>query len=451
MSLKVAVAGATGFVGRHLLEKIKKDFDVTALSRSSSSKDGDITWVSVDLFSFRSTVDALKDIDIAIYLVHSMLPSTRLFQGNFQDTDLLLADNFAKACIDRGVKQIIYLGGLIPTGKISPHLQSRQEVEDVFNSSGIPCTILRAGMIVGDGGSSFEILKNLVINLPFMILPKWAASSTQTIYIDDLIRVLALSISNLSFYNKQFDVVNGEKITYREMIEQTSVYFKKRNRSISVAINYLSLSKLWVKVFGESDYELVSPLIDSLQCDLPSPDIPQLLKSEIKFTSYIDMLPLVTKTKKTKKKSKLKSEKNTVRSIQRLFKSSLDEFKISQEYFHWLPSFLNGFLNAKQSGDNVHFYFVGIKTPLLSLKRVEKIKGINRIKFLIIGGLLSKDCHTGWLEFRSVACGEYTIASINEFEPSLPWYFYKYTQAPIHVFVMNRFSRHLRKIEKLSV
>src|ERR1700733_2455700 len=99
-----------------------------------------------------------------------MLPSTRLFQGNFADADLLIADNFANACLKNKVKQIIYLGGLVPTDSISKHLASRQEVEEIFKATGIPCTILRAGMVAGRGGSSFEILRSLVTNLPAMIL-----------------------------------------------------------------------------------------------------------------------------------------------------------------------------------------------------------------------------------------------------------------------------------------
>ena len=90
-----------------------------------------------------------------------MLPSTRLFQGSFHDTDLMLADNFANACKENKVKQIIYLSGIIPQGKLSKHLESRKEVEEVFLATGIACTIFRAGLVVGNGGSSFEILKNL--------------------------------------------------------------------------------------------------------------------------------------------------------------------------------------------------------------------------------------------------------------------------------------------------
>lgn len=449
MSLKVAVAGATGFVGRHLLEKIKKDFDVTALSRSSSSIDGDITWVSVDLFSFRSTVDALKDIDIAIYLVHSMLPSTRLFQGNFQDTDLLLADNFAKACVHCGVKQIIYLGGLVPSHGMSEHLESRREVEDVLKATKIPVTVFRAGMVVGEGGSSFEILRNLVKNLPFMVLPHWTQSSTQVIFIDDLVNVISSSINNNEFLNKTIDVVNGEAINYEQLIKKTSSYFNKGLVTVHVPINYTSFSKLWVKLFGETDYELVSPLIDSLLCDLPTPSIPKEIESIIEYRSFEEMLQkIASREEKTGKRRGSRSE-NTVRSIQRLSNPNhLDEDMICDEYLNWLPRYMQSLISAQKLNHQVHFLMLGLSRPLLVLEKVDNHEPLDRVKFHIVGGILSKTNDTGWLEFRSIADGKYTLASINEFVPSLPWYLYKYTQALAHVKVMRAFGKYLKKKKK---
>ncbi|MFM8270683.1 MAG: NAD(P)H-binding protein, partial [Pseudomonadota bacterium] len=112
---KIAIAGASGFVGKNLISHLKTVHSVRALGRSKpSSPESGVEWKETELFSASSTIEALKGIDVAIYLVHSMLPSSKLFQGNFHDTDLLLADNFSNACKENGVKQIIYLGGLVP-------------------------------------------------------------------------------------------------------------------------------------------------------------------------------------------------------------------------------------------------------------------------------------------------------------------------------------------------
>ena len=439
----VAVAGASGFVGRHLLESKSGDFRIRALSRSPRPSTEDVEWVVADLFSHQSTLRALQGVDVAVYLVHSMLPSTRLFQGSFEDTDLLLADNFSRACVAAGVKRIIYLGGLVPEGEMSKHLESRLEVEEVFASSGIPTTVLRAGMVVGDGGSSFEVLKNLVLNLPAMILPHWTKSTTQAVYIDDLVRVLNACIESHRFTGKTIDVVNGEQFTYEDLIRQTARHFGRRTVFFSVPVNYLGLSKLWVTIFGESDYELVSPLVDSLQCDLPAPEVPEEISDLIHYRSYADMLENVSKEKSRKGSRRKSSGENRVRSIQRLAENPLSEEEISREYFHWLPESLNGLLRAEREGDLIEFFAVGIGSPLLVLQLIEEPQNLDRAKFHIVGGLLTRTGDTGWLEFRSVAGGKYVLSSINEFEPSLPWYLYKLTQAPVHAWVMNRFSRHL--------
>ena len=122
----ILIAGASGFVGRWLTEAVSSNNNVTAISRQKYEKSSNknVTWKCVDLFSRQQTISALKNIDIAIYLVHSMLPKSRLFQGTFYDLDVLIADNFSYACKINNVKQIIYLGGVIPSDKeLSQHLK----------------------------------------------------------------------------------------------------------------------------------------------------------------------------------------------------------------------------------------------------------------------------------------------------------------------------------------
>lgn len=445
--MKVTIAGASGFVGRHLLKSIPKEYQIKGLSRSARESNQDnLNWAETDIYSLHSTIDALENTDVAIYLVHSMMPSARLFQGNFSDTDILLADNFARACKKHGVKQIIYLGGLVPEENISKHLESRQEVEEVLKSTGIPVTVLRAGMVVGDGGSSFEILKNLVLNLPAMVLPKWTQSNTQSIYIDDLVNSIIKAIGNQDFFNQTLDTVNGERLTYESLIRQTATFLEKEKILIPVPINYTGFSKLWVKIFGESDYELVDPLIDSLICDLPKSSIHPLLEDTIQYRTYQDMLKQVSKEKVQRAKGKKKPTDKSVRSIQRLpnphhFNNEL----ISKKYVSWLPKRFRFFITVKEAGDLVTFHFFHFKTPLLTLKKIVEDEEIDRVKFHIVGGLLTLTTDTGWLEFRQVAKGKFTLSSIHEFFPALPWYIYKVTQAPIHAWVMKSFGKYLAR------
>lgn len=444
---RVSIVGASGFVGQHIINRISKNSKIAAISRrEKDSNDTNVCWVSTDLFSLKSTISALQNTDIAIYLVHSMMPSSRLFQGDFHDTDLMLADNFARACKKNNIKQIIYLGGLVPDGFISSHLESRKEVEDVLRSTGIPLTILRAGMIVGDGGSSFEILKNLVINLPAMILPNWTKSFTQTIYIDDLIDVLDDSIENPDYYNKTVNVVNGEITTYERLIRAMAKFVGKRRILFPLPINSTSFSKLWVTIFGHSSYKLVDPLVDSLVCDLPQVRPDSLIEKHIKHHSFESMLGLVDKKKQAMRKP-FRLEDNTVRSIQRLKNhGNLPIEKVAQEYMTWLPKFFRYFIRVQQEGTVIHFKVLFLRTPLLTLQHIEETEDIERQKFHIIGGFLTKTVDTGWLEFRKVSNNRYTLASINEFVPALPWYIYRYSQAILHKIVMFRFSSHLRSM-----
>ena len=450
--LRVTIAGASGFIGRHMIQSIQDTHTVKALSRSIRKYEHqNVVFKQTDLFSLTSVTEALKDTDIAIYLVHSMMPSSRLFQGNFHDTDLMLADNFLEACKENNVQQIIYLGGIVPTGHISKHLESRKEVEGVLKSSEIPCTILRAGMVVGNGGSSFEIVKNLVHTLPAMVLPKWTETTTQIVFLDDLINILVFCIQNQSVYDKTLDVVTGEKIKYRELIEQTKHHLHKKSFLIPVPINYTSFSKLWVSIFGKADYSLVSPLIDSLLCDFSGISPSEPIVELIKHNSYKSMLPNISVVKRKRLSSSKKTKHaNNVRSIQRLAEqNSYSATDIADKYMHWLPKYLKSFIKVQEDEQRlIKFNLIGLKHPLLILQYVPNEKDNNRAKFNIIGGILTETKDTGWLEFRNILGGRYLLASINEFYPSLPWYLYKFSQAKIHKMTMKSFGAYLNQQEK---
>ncbi|RZF21536.1 NAD-dependent epimerase/dehydratase family protein [Halobacteriovorax vibrionivorans] len=452
--MKITIAGASGFIGHHLIQKLNGIHDVRGLGRSRSSSnrpnEASFEWRSCDLFSYQSIKNSLEDTDVAVYLVHSMLPSSKLFQGSFQDTDLVLADNFAKACVKNNVKQIVYLGGLVPDGETSTHLKSRLEVEEVFQTCKIPTTILRAGMIVGNGGSSFEILKNLVLNLPAMILPSWTKSRTQLVYIDDLTDIFKKVVGNPKFYNKCLNIVNGEKVTYEQLIRETATHIGKKCLMIPVPINYLSLSKWWVSTFGEAPFELVAPLVDSLKCHLPVVEVNEDIKDCINYPTYKSMLEKISTNKfeKSKRYKKRRFEHKNVRSIQRLDNPShLDMQRVAQEYMNWLPRYIHSIVYVEQDDEIVKFKLIGLKKSLLALKKISNTSNLNRVKFHIVGGLLSGSKNTGWLEFRAVAEGRYTIVSVNEFRPYLPWYLYRYTQAVVHLWVMRSFNNYLNHLK----
>jgi len=459
----VAIAGASGFIGSNLMSALQDDFDVVALARSprESSAEG-ISWRVCDLFSSTSTHAALAGVDIAIYLVHSMMPSSRLFQGNFHDTDLLLADNFAKACVHAGVKRIVYLGGLVPrSGYVSPHLQSRLEVEGVLQASSIPVTCLRAGMVVGPGGSSFEILRALVLRLPWMVLPKWTRSAGQAVFIDDVVAVLKAAVVEPAFVGRTFDLVNGESLTYEDLLRQTAAALGKKRYMLGVPIASTGFSKRWVQLFSHASHELISPLIDSLQCDLPQ------LVPEPEIARFIHYPTFATMIAETLRRSNHEDRETvsapppkparvhhtTVRSIQRL--ASLPEHDshfISNEYMSWLPQFFRPIIRVTRVANTprITFALAFLSRPLLVLELIDQGADHTRDKFHIVGGLLSKTTTTGWFEFRQVAHRRYTLAAIHGFVPALPWLVYILTQAPVHAWVMNAFGRHLKRVSARS-
>ena len=155
--LNIAVAGASGFVGTHLREFLSGKYDFRALTRSTSvveaqSSSANTEWRLCDLYSLPKLTEAMQGCDFGIYLVHSMAPSSRLIQASFEDTDLLLADNFIRAAEAAGLRHVIYLSGLLPETEeeLSPHLRSRREVEKVLRSRTVKVTVLRAGLICGE-------------------------------------------------------------------------------------------------------------------------------------------------------------------------------------------------------------------------------------------------------------------------------------------------------------
>jgi uncharacterized protein YbjT (DUF2867 family) len=445
--MKIAIAGASGFVGQHLIAKLRETDEVIALGRSRVEVPG-VQWRNTDLFSATSTRRALEGSDVAVYLVHSMMPSSRLFQGSFHDSDLLLADNFARACARHCVKRIVYLGGLVPEqGYVSRHLQSRREVEEVLAETQIPVTVLRAGMIVGSGGSSFEILRSLVRKLPFMILPRWTRSATQAIYVDDVVTVLSRACRDATLSGRTFDLVNGESLTYETLLREMARGLGLKRRMIHVPLASTEFSKLWVSVFGRASKELVSPLIDSLLCDLPQRPPDPAIATDIRYPTFRSMLAAALGQAELHAPRRRRAVASSVRSIQRLPALPQKNTRwIAEEYLRWLPRFFHTLIKVSVEGARVTFTVLGL--PLLVLESIADPALPDRTKLHIVAGLLSRTQTTGWLEFRQVAAKRFTLAAIHEFVPALPWRIYVLTQAPVHLWVMKAFSRHLERASR---
>lgn len=450
---KVAIAGASGFIGRWFMEKYCDTYDIIALSRSEVSTEAQtsIEWRKVDLYSLGSTREALAGADYALYLVHSMAPSTRLNQSTFEDTDLLLADNFARAAQAVSLKQIVFIGGIIPTNtsNLSRHLRSRLETENTLASRKVPVTTLRAGIVIGPGGSSFQIVKKLTERLPVMACPKWCLSPSQPIDIEDILGIIDQSFQAEAEKSRTIEVGGPEIITYMDLLRITSKKLKKRRLIFSIPFFTLGLSKLWVSIFSESSTTFVSPLIESLRHHMIIETNDQEAK-RIGSRSIRESVENALKTPAPKLpgRKRVQKEKNTVRSVQRLPNPANKSVQwVAEEYPQWISRTFVVFLKAKAK-DNGHlvFDFLGIK--LLELQFVEDSSDEQRQLFYIIGGILAKRTNYGWLEFRSVLDNQFIIAAIHEFVPRLPWTLYKYTQAVVHLWIMRKFGAYLKSLSR---
>jgi uncharacterized protein YbjT (DUF2867 family) len=453
----VVIAGAGGYIGRWFISHFKSKYRIIALTRRkvTENPDPDVEWRQVELFSITSTTEALKGADFALYLIHSMSTLTRLNQGSFEDTDLLLADNFARAAEAVGIRQIVYMGGILPKEvaieKMSVHLRSRLEVERALGSKKVPVTALRAGIVVGPGGSSFEMIYNLVKKLPILMCPKWTLSSTQAISLQDTLTIIDYCLGNSDVYGRVFEIGSPEVLSYKEMLEQTAEVMGKRRWIFSVPVFSVGLSKLWVSFFGETSPKLVSPLVESLKHTLTISEELEFNLTDIAYLNYRESVSeALNSTAKMAKLPKFSTEgnvKNTVRSIQRLpntrHKSAL---WTANRYKVWLPTFFRFMINAKEDGQGqIGFYLFKSSAPMLQLTWIPDRSDLKRQLFYISGGWLVRRFDYGWLEFREVLNGEYMISAIHEFVPRLPWLVYINTQAKLHLWVMNRFKKYLVK------
>lgn len=465
----IGLAGASGFVGTHLVEHLRASFRIRALTRSSNvvtaqSAKKDIEWRECDLYSLPKVTEALEGCDIGIYLVHSMAPSSRLVQSRFEDTDLLLADNFIRSAEAAGLKHVVYLSGLMPKGEseLSPHLQSRLEVEKVMRAHGVAVTVLRAGLIFGPGGSSFSLLVNLVRRLPIMLLPAWVKSKTHSIDISNICQAIEFCLTESDLPGGTYDLGGHVPMTYREMIRRTAEMLGKRARFVNFPYNAFGLSKRWVALFGSVPPALVGPLQESLQYDLTAQPNALQLRLKDRFISFEDSFrksvdargnpkPNPRSSTRAADQASIKQARR-VRSVQRMrYPEAWSAKDVANEYAAWLTRRFRGLISAAADDQGVvRFTSLGGRLTLLELSPTPYSRGNpRRCAFYISGGILSRKVEPlGRLEFRLFPELSCLVASIHGFAPTLPWLIYANTQARLHLRVMRAFSKHLRRLRK---
>ncbi len=469
-SSSIVVAGATGFIGAALGEALGAEHHLVGLTRDAKKSTKGTAYAefrACDLYSLLDAEKALAGARVAVYLVHSMMPAARLTQGSFRDMDLICADNFARAAKKAGAEQIVYLGGLIPQdGELSAHLESRLEVERTLGAHGVPLTTLRAGLVLGRGGSSFLMMARLVKRLPIMVSPRWAESATQPVALADIVELLRFVIGNETTHERTFDVGGPEVMTYRSMMKRTAEVLGLERRILPLPIIPRSLSRLWVSLITGAPRELVAPLIESLGHPMVARDRELMDRAGVAGIPFDDAVrdalakpPRDSKPEPTSSRredlpvayqaapASASGRRSDVRSVQRLLlPPGRDAAWVAAEYIRWLPEGFRPIIRVETSGPTCRFFAPGIAKPLLVLELALGRSAKDRQLFYITGGLLARSRGRGRLEFREVLDRRYIIAAIHEFEPTLPWYVYRFSQAYAHLAVMWRFRRHLERL-----
>jgi uncharacterized protein YbjT (DUF2867 family) len=446
---KILIAGASGFIGHALIDKLLEEdgIELVGLSRNEkTSHHSRLTWMTCDLFSLKDITNAMEGCESAYYLVHSMLPSASLSQGAFYDFDLIMADNFVRAALEHKLKHIIYLGGMIPfVDDLSWHLKSRLEVEETFRNSSIKTSVLRAGLIIGPHGSSFTILERLIRRLPIMICPAWTKTLSQPVALKDIINALQRILQDPKIQGKVYDMGGPEIITYQGLIQKAGHQIKKNSTLITLNIIPLSLSRFWVSLVTGVPKKLVYPLVLSLRYQmLASADRAWPYPEDLRTSLDEALILSLHDDGKQAFKGHVPEEKD-VRSIQRLvLPSGRNAEWVANEYFNWLPNFFSTLVKVLIEDTRCTFYLVDPSIKLLILEKSRERSSSDRQLLYIVGGMLSGKQGRGRLEFREVLGRKYVMAAIHEFRPALPWFIYRWSQAIIHLIVMKAFGEHLK-------
>ena len=289
---KILLTGATGYIGKRLLPVlIEQGYHVVCCVRDlnrflpSEKLKEHITVIKVDLLDPDTLKNIPKDIDGAYYLVHSMSGS-----GNYSELEWQCANNFRKAIEKTYTKHLIYLSGIVNDKNLSKHLSSRKNVEKELAKGNYHFTTLRAGIIIGSGSASFEIIRDIVEKLPIMITPKWLNTKCQPIGITDVLSFLIKSLFHQDVYDKSFDIGGSDILSYKEMLLEFGKTRNLKRTIIIIPIMTPKLSSYWLYFVTSTSFKLASALVSSMKVEVVCENNKLSEILNIKPLSYSDSL-----------------------------------------------------------------------------------------------------------------------------------------------------------------
>ena len=259
------VTGASGFIGRALVPALReRGWRVVATSRRSRSDADGVQWRVCDLLDPASLPEAFRGARVAYFLVHSMGGD----RSSFRDLERRTAQAFVVAAANAGVERIVYLGGPAPPGVPSEHLRSRLEVGEILRAGPVPVVELRASMVIGNGSASWQIVRDLAVRLPVMVLPKWLSSRTRPVALADVVQALVSAADLPLSHSDWFDIPGPETMNGQQILERIAALRGRHFLALKVPFLSPRLSALWLRLITRTDFALARELVLGLQADL---------------------------------------------------------------------------------------------------------------------------------------------------------------------------------------
>ena len=268
--MRILLTGATGYIGKRLIPiLLEMGHSLVCCVRDKQRIPHEIISheridiIEVDFLNLGSLFRIPTNIDVAYYLIHSMSSSMK-----FEKLERDCAVHFKTYLQNTKVKQVIYLSGIVNDQQLSKHLQSRKNVENILQSSFYKLTTFRAGIIVGSGSASFEIIRDLTEKLPVMVAPKWIKTKSQPIAIRNVLEYLTKAIGNEQVYNQSYDIFGPDTLTYKDMMLQFAEVRKLKRTIFSVPVMTPKLSSYWLYFITTTSYKLAKNLVDSMKVEV---------------------------------------------------------------------------------------------------------------------------------------------------------------------------------------